>query len=53
MYLDELQTYSGHIALPDDARAELLACIGQLIDSEYGGRITKAYLLDLQVARRL
>ena len=52
-YIDELQTYSGMIALPDDARAALLACIARLIDEKYHGRITKAYLQDLQVARRL
>jgi hypothetical protein len=52
-YLDELGTYSGHIALPDGARAALLACLGKMIDERYGGRITKAYLQDLQVARRI
>jgi SAM-dependent methyltransferase len=53
MYIDELQTYSGHIALPDEARAALLACLARLIDERYNGKITKAYLQDLQVARRL
>jgi SAM-dependent methyltransferase len=52
-YLDVLLTYSGHIALPDDARANLLACIAQLIDQRYGGSISKRYLNQLFVARRL
>jgi SAM-dependent methyltransferase len=52
-YLGELNTYSGHIALSDDNRRALLACIAALIDTKYGGAITKAYLTDLAVARRL
>lgn len=51
-YLDVLRTYSGHIALPDEARNGLLACIRDLIDNRYGGKITKAYLSRLTVAQR-
>jgi hypothetical protein len=51
-YLDVLGTYSGHIALPADARAGLLECIGTLIDERYEGRIVKRYLFELFVARR-
>jgi SAM-dependent methyltransferase len=51
-YLDLLRTYSGHRALAPAARDNLLACIGDLIDSHYGGRIRKAYLTELRVAYR-
>lgn len=49
-YIDELNTYSNHIALSEKNRGELLACISELIDGRYGGRITKAYVTDLAVA---
>jgi hypothetical protein len=51
-YLDLLQTYSGHIALDPGAREGLLGCIAELIDSRYGGRISKRYLTELRTARR-
>jgi SAM-dependent methyltransferase len=50
-YLDVLSTYSGHRALRPDQRRGLFDCIGGLIDDEYGGTITKAYLYELRVAR--
>ena len=40
-YRDLLLTYSGHIALELVAREGMLDCIGELIESRYGGRITK------------
>jgi SAM-dependent methyltransferase len=49
-YLDVLQTYSNHRALAADARARLLACIGELIDTRFGGRVAKRYLTELTVA---
>jgi SAM-dependent methyltransferase len=49
-YIDTLLTYSGHRALDEEQREGLLACIRELIDSQYGGRITKRYLFDLRVA---
>jgi SAM-dependent methyltransferase len=52
-YIDLLLTYSGHRALPDDARAGLLGCIHALIEDRYGGRVTKRYLTELRTARRL
>ena len=52
-YLDVLRTYSGHRALAPAARQGLLECIAHLIDSRYGGRITKRYLTELRVARRV
>jgi hypothetical protein len=51
-YLDVLQTYSGMRAIDAPARAELLACIGELIDSRYGGMIVKPYLRTMRVAYR-
>lgn len=51
-YLDVLLTYSGHLALPADARSSLLQCIAHLIESGYGGSIRKRYLNQLFVARR-
>ena len=50
-YLDLLLTFSGHRALPSEALRNLLDCIGALIDSRYGGHITKPYLTELRVAR--
>src|SRR5262249_58212759 len=38
-YLDVLQTYSGMRAMESSALDELLTCIGELIDSRYGGVI--------------
>ncbi len=49
-YLDVLSTYSGHLALAPKARRGLFNCIADLIDSHYGGRISKRYLTQLQVA---
>lgn len=51
-YLDLLMTYSGHRALSPDRRAGLFACITALIDG-YGGRITKRFMTELALARRL
>jgi SAM-dependent methyltransferase len=50
-YIDTLLTYSGHRALAPAAREGLLACIAELIESGYGGRIRKRYLSELRVAR--
>ncbi|MET0235214.1 MAG: class I SAM-dependent methyltransferase [Kibdelosporangium sp.] len=44
-YLAVLATYSGHIALPADARAGLFDCVANLIDTKYGGAITKRYMI--------
>ena len=51
-YLDTLRTYSGHRALAADARRGLLACIADLIEARYGGRVRKRYLNELRVAYR-
>ena len=51
-YLDLLNTYSGHRAMPAERRAGLLTCLGNLIQARYRGSITKRYRYDLRVARR-
>ncbi|MEV7283440.1 class I SAM-dependent methyltransferase [Streptomyces sp. NPDC093252] len=50
-YVELLRTYSGHRALPEDARRGLLECVARLIDGRYGGRVTKRYLVELAVSR--
>jgi SAM-dependent methyltransferase len=52
-YCDLLRTYSGHRALPPESLRGLLDGIARLIDTRYHGRITKRYLSELRVARRL
>jgi SAM-dependent methyltransferase len=51
-YLDVLLTYSGHRAMEPTAQANLLDCIAGLIDTGYGGRISKRYLTELRIAHR-
>ena len=51
-YLDLLRTYSNHRALPSTARRGLLADIRRLIETEFGGVVTKRYLAELRVAAR-
>jgi hypothetical protein len=46
-------TYSGHRAMESDRQAGLLDCIATLIDSRYGGSITKRYLHQLVIAGRV
>jgi SAM-dependent methyltransferase len=51
-YLDVLGTYSGHIGLDAANRESLLGCISGLIEGRFGGRVRKAYLWTLMVARK-
>ena len=51
-YLELLSTYSGHIALADEARSGLFGCLAALIDGSYAGAVTKRYLAILRMARR-
>lgn len=51
-YIRVLNTYSNHRTLDSDTRERLFRGIAQLIDTEFGGRITKAYMTDLYLARR-
>ncbi|GAA3900964.1 class I SAM-dependent methyltransferase [Streptomyces lacrimifluminis] len=52
-YIDVLLTYSGHRALDAPSRHGLLVCIRDLIQTRYGGRVTKRYLHELITARRV
>lgn len=49
-YLNLLNTYSEHLALPANRRDHLYAGIRALIDDEYGGEIAKQYLAALYLA---
>ncbi|MEV4733803.1 class I SAM-dependent methyltransferase [Saccharopolyspora sp. NPDC049426] len=51
-YLGLLMTYSGHRVMSSPARDRLLDCIGQRIDGDHGGVITKRYLTQLALAKR-
>ena len=51
-YLDLLRTYSDHRSLGPVRREELLACLGDLIDTEFHGVVQKAHLSELVLARR-
>ncbi len=51
-YVDVLSTYSGHRSLESGKRQRLLEAIATLIDTRYGGRITKGYLVTLYIAHR-
>lgn len=50
-YLDVLSTYSGHRALTSPQREGLFACIGDLINRQHSGMVTKRYLYELRVAQ--
>ena len=52
-YVNQLATYSDHLALPADRRQQLYDGIANMIDGEFGGEITKQYLAVLYVAHLL
>jgi hypothetical protein len=45
-------TYSGHRAMAPRAPGDLFACITNLIDNVYNGRITRQYRTRLAIAHR-
>lgn len=51
-YVDLLATYSPHLALPKDKRADFLQEIKELIDKDFGGRMSKHYGMTLTLARK-
>jgi SAM-dependent methyltransferase len=51
-YVDLLGTYSDHIAMDPVARDKLFRGIADLIDRDFGGRITKEHVAVLYVAHR-
>ncbi len=52
-YLDLLMTYSGHRTLRPHRRVGLLRCTAELIHSRYGGTVTKRYLYELRIAKKV
>jgi SAM-dependent methyltransferase len=52
-YVDVLRTYSGHRALPDETREELLARIRRRIEARPGGTVRKTYLATIDAGRRV
>lgn len=52
-YLDLLGTFSGHLALDPDRRAELFRRIRKRIEARPGGVVRKSLLVLLNVARRV
>lgn len=50
-YVNQLATYSDHLALPVDRRQRLHDGIARMIDNEFGGEIAKQYLTVLYVAQ--
>ena len=50
-YVNQLATYSDHLALPVDRRQRLHDGIARMIDDEFGGEIDKQYLAVLYVAQ--
>lgn len=52
-YVNLLATYFDVIAMEESCRDGLLDYIGNLIDSEYGGKITKSYFWQLFLEKKL
>jgi hypothetical protein len=52
-YTKLLSTYSDHRQLPTGVREHLLERIASLIETRFGGRISKAYVAILHLAHRL
>ena len=50
-FIDLISTYSANLVLVPEVRKGLFSCTADLIDTRYGGRVTKPYLTELQVAR--
>ena len=51
-YVELLNTYSDHIALENETRAELFDGIQNLIETHFGGRMVKEHLSILYLAQR-
>jgi SAM-dependent methyltransferase len=51
-YLSLISTYSTTLSLSPEHRAGLKQCIGDLMDRDFGGRVTKRYRFDLVMRRR-
>ncbi len=51
-YLSLISTYSTTLRLPEGNQSGLMGCIGDLMDAQFGGSITKRYRFDMVVRRR-
>ncbi|MFI6619942.1 class I SAM-dependent methyltransferase [Streptomyces sp. NPDC050528] len=51
-YLDVVLTYSNHLAMDEPARQGLPACLRELLETRFGGRVTKRYLHELITVTR-
>ena len=51
-YVSLVSTYATTLSIPEPHQSELLRCIGDLIDSQFDGHITKLYRFDLVVTQR-
>jgi SAM-dependent methyltransferase len=51
-YIGLMQTHSPHAALPSDVRERLMAGIADLIDREFGGRVTEHHVAMVSLARK-
>lgn len=51
-YIQLLQTYSDIISMEASKRNGLLKCIENMIDTNFGGKITKSYLWQLFIAKK-
>ena len=51
-YINLLNTYSDHRSLDDATREHLFRGIAELIETHFGGHITKEYLTILYLAQR-
>ena len=52
-FVEVLSTYSVNRALDAERRTGLMRCIERLIDSRFDGAVTKRYLHELRVTRRV
>lgn len=52
-YADLLKSYSDILAMDQENRDGIIQCMGNLIESGYGGKISKKYLMELYVAEKV
>jgi len=52
-YFDLIFTYSDHILMPDELKEQFKTRIRELIDTRYGGKITKKYETKIEIGTRL
>lgn len=52
-YINLLSTFSDNLILDDETRANVLECIGELIDNNFNGQIEQCFINELIVARKI